>query len=75
MMLINKDEDLFPLAATAIRRLEKLTSINKKFQTKLLIQLNNLKIHLRIADNIASHITLIYQKNNKYLKQSMLKKD
>ena len=25
-----KDEDLFPLAATALRRLEKLTSINKK---------------------------------------------
>ena len=27
--LINKDEDLYPLAATALRRLEKLSSINK----------------------------------------------
>ena len=27
---LSKDEDLFPLAATALRRLEKLTSINKK---------------------------------------------
>ena len=33
--VINKDEDLYPLAATALRRLEKLTSINKKYQTKL----------------------------------------
>ena len=28
--LKSKDEDLYPLAATALRRLEKLTSINKK---------------------------------------------
>ena len=28
----NKDEDLIPLAMTAVRRLEKLTSINKKIQ-------------------------------------------
>ena len=29
-----KDEDLFPLAATALRRLEKLTSINKKISNE-----------------------------------------
>ena len=28
--IINEDEDLYPLAATAVRRLEKLTSVNKK---------------------------------------------
>mgnify|MGYP001383704631 FL=1 len=28
--VVTKDEDLYPLAATALRRLEKLTSINKK---------------------------------------------
>ena len=28
--IFNKDEDLLPLALTAVRRLEKLTSVNKK---------------------------------------------
>ena len=28
--VVTKDEDLIPLAMTAVRRLEKLTSINKK---------------------------------------------
>ena len=32
--LINKDEDLYPLAVTAVRRLEKLTSINKKISNE-----------------------------------------
>ena len=36
-----KDEDLIPLAMTAVRRLEKLTSINKKYQVKQLIILKN----------------------------------
>ena len=41
MMLITKDEDLYPLAATAIRRLEKLTSINKKISSETIKILNN----------------------------------
>ena len=32
--IITKDEDLYPLAATALRRLEKLTSINKKISNE-----------------------------------------
>ena len=32
--LINKEEDLIPLAMTAIRRLEKLSSINKKISNE-----------------------------------------
>ena len=32
--IINEDEDLYPLAATAVRRLEKLTSINKKISSE-----------------------------------------
>ena len=39
--ILNSDEDLFPLAATAVGRSEKLTSINKKFLAKPLIILNN----------------------------------
>ena len=32
--VVTKDEDLYPLAATALRRLEKLTSINKKVSSE-----------------------------------------
>ncbi len=52
-----KDEDLFPLAATALRRLEKLTSINKKVSSETINTIKELKEPSQIADNIASHIT------------------
>ena len=55
--IINKDEDLYPLAATAIRRLEKLTSINKKVSNETINTIKQLKDPSQIADNIASHIT------------------
>jgi len=51
-----KDEDLFPLAATALRRLEKLTSINKKVSSETINTIKQLKDPSQIADNIASHI-------------------
>ena len=53
----SKDEDLFPLAATALRRLEKLTSINKKISNETINTIKQLKDPSQIADNIASHIT------------------
>src|SRR6056300_1639014 len=52
-----KDEDLYPLAATAIRRLEKLTSINKKVSNETINTIKQLKDPSKIADNIASHLT------------------
>jgi ATP-dependent Lon protease len=55
--VINKDEDLMPLAITAIRRLEKLTSINKKISSETITSIQQLKDPSQIADNIASHIT------------------
>ncbi len=55
--VIPKDEDIFPLAATALRRLEKLTSINKKISTETINAIKQLKDPSQIADNIASHIT------------------
>ena len=51
------DEDLYPLAVTAIRRMEKLTSINKKVSTETVNTIKRLKDPSQIADNIASHIT------------------
>jgi len=53
---VTKDEDLFPLAATALRRLEKLTSINKKISSETINTIKQLKDPSQIADNIASHI-------------------
>ena len=55
--ITTKDEDLYPLAATALRRLEKLTSINKKISNETINSIKQLKDPSQIADNIASHIT------------------
>ena len=55
--VVNENEDLFPLAATAIRRLEKLTSINKKISNENINSIKQLKEPTQIADNIATHIT------------------
>ena len=41
--VVSKDEDLFPLAATALRRLEKLTSINKKISNETINTIKQLK--------------------------------
>ena len=55
--MIDGDEDLYPLAVTAIRRMEKLTSINKKVSSETINTIKQLKDPSQIADNIASHIT------------------
>ena len=54
---ISNDEDLYPLAVTAIRRMEKLSSINKKVSSETINTIKQLKDASQIADNIASHIT------------------
>ena len=53
---ISSDEDLMPLAITAVRRLEKLTSINKKISSETISNIKELKDPSKIADNIASHL-------------------
>ena len=55
--VITKDEDLIPLAMTAVRRLEKLTSINKKISSETINSIKKLTDASQIADNIASHLT------------------
>ena len=54
--MISEKEDLMPLAVTAIRRLEKLTSINKKISSETISNIKDLKDASKIADNIASHL-------------------
>jgi len=53
---ITKDEDLLPLALTAVRRLEKLNSVNKKISNETINNIKQLKEPSKIADNIASHL-------------------
>jgi len=55
--VVIKDEDLIPLAMTAVRRLEKLTSINKKISSDTINSIKKLTKASYIADNIASHLT------------------
>ena len=50
------NDDLLPLALTAVKRLEKLTNINKKISTDVIDNIKQLKDPSKIADNIASHL-------------------
>ena len=54
--VIAPDEDLMPLAMIAVRRLEKLTSVNKKISVETINNIKNLKDPIKIVDNIASHL-------------------
>ena len=51
MITLNKDEDLLPLALTAVKRLEKLTSVNKKISSDTI-------------NNIKQYDEIILQSNN-----------
>jgi len=53
---LTENEDLLPLSLTAVRRLEKLTSINKKISNETINNIKQLKDPAIIADNIASHL-------------------
>ncbi|MDA9644788.1 endopeptidase La [Candidatus Pelagibacter sp.] len=72
--VIVKDEDLFPLAATALRRLEKLTSINKKVSSETINTIKQLKDPSQIADNIASHITATISEKQQIFETADVKK-
>ena len=53
---LTKNEELLPLALTAIKRLEKLSSINRKVSTETINNIKQIKDPSKIADNIASHL-------------------
>ena len=53
---IEPSEDLLPLSMTAIKRLEKLTNVNKKISSDVIENIKQLKDPSKIADNIASHL-------------------
>ena len=73
--IISTGEDLMPLAITAIRRLEKLTSINKKISSETISNIKELKDPSKIADNIASHLnTTISEKQHLFENRDVKKR-
>ena len=54
--VIVPDEDLMPLAMIAVRRLEKLNSVNKKISAETINNIKQLKDPTKIVDNIASYL-------------------
>jgi ATP-dependent Lon protease, bacterial type len=64
----NKEENLMALASIAIRRLEKLTSINKKISSEILNNIKDLKDPSSVADHIASHLKRTISEKQQILK-------
>ena len=54
--LFDEKEDLGPISISAIRKLEKLNSINKKLSNETINNVKQLKNPNEIADNIAAHM-------------------
>jgi len=50
--------NLLPLAIALVRKLEKLTNLNKKISSELMVNLKELKDPTRIADQIASQMSI-----------------
>ena len=69
-----KEENLIPLALTAVRRLEKLTSINKKVSSEVINNIKELKDASKIADNIASHLNSTITEKQKIFETLNVKK-
>ena len=72
--VITEGEDLYPLAVTAVRRLEKLTSINKKISSETINTIKQLKDPSQIADNIASHIVASISEKQQIFETADVKK-
>ena len=51
-------ENLLPLSIALVRKLEKLTNLNKKISSELMINLKELKDPTKIADQISSQISI-----------------
>ncbi len=72
--ILNKNEDLYPLAITALRRLEKLSAVNKKIPTEILNNLKLLKDPSHIADNLVSHLNISIQEKQQLFEVLDVKK-
>ncbi len=72
--LNEKNEDLSALAGTALKRLEKLSSINKKISNDTISTIKDLKDPSKIADNIASHLNTTISEKQQIFETADIKK-
>ena len=72
--IIDKSEDLMPLALNSIKKLEKLTSINKKISNETINNIKLLKDPSKISDNIASHLNATISEKQQIFETLDLKK-
>ena len=63
-----------PLATTAVRRLDKLNTINKKISSETINSIKELKDPSAIADNIASHLSTTISEKQQIFETSDVKK-
>ena len=71
---IDSKEDLLLFSTALIRKLEKLTNINKKISSELLINLKEQKNPTKIADHISSQLNISIFEKQKLLETIELKK-
>ncbi len=71
---LESKEDLFPLAMAAIKRLEKLSSINKKISQETISNIKQLKNASQIADNLASHLNSTISEKQQLFETTDVKK-
>ncbi len=69
-----EDKELFPLALIAIKKLEKLSLVNKKVSTETIDNIKQIKDISKIADNIASHLNTTVTEKQKLFETLDLKK-
>ncbi len=70
----DKNEDLDVLAGTALKRLEKLSSVNKKISNETISSIKDLKEPSKIADNIASHLNTTISEKQQLFETADVKK-
>jgi len=70
---INPKEDLLSFSIAMIRKLEKLTNLNKKISSELLINLREKKNPTKIADHISSQLNISIFEKQKLLETIDLK--
>ena len=72
--VLDNDEDLMSLALNSIKKLEKLTSINKKISNETINNIKTLKDPSKIADNVATHLNTTISEKQQVFETFDLKK-
>ena len=72
--VIDKDENLLTLALTAVKRLEKLNTINKKLSQDTVTNIRQLKDPSKIVDNIATHLNSTISEKQQIFEELDVKK-